>query len=120
MVEPGWRHAWVTRLNEPRWKSKPPIMALIAPSAGDIDTRAACSAGMLMISQVSPFLCRYTTEPRRMRSASLALGASARATMASAFLSSTVTMSVAVRATVTEVGLVDSTTPASRSSLSGA
>ena len=50
-LEPGWRQAWVTRLNLFRLKSKPPTIARIAPSPVSADTNAACTSGTCVTSQ---------------------------------------------------------------------
>ncbi len=43
--EPGWRSAWITRLNLLFVKSKPPTSAWTAPSRVAIETRAPSTFG---------------------------------------------------------------------------
>lgn len=58
-LDPGWRQACVTWLNLFLSKSKPPIMALTAPSRGSSAMKAPSTSGNCVISQV--FFGVFTT-----------------------------------------------------------
>src|SRR5690606_975621 len=44
-LDPGWRRAWVARLNLLAAKLKPPTSARRAPSSGSSETSADCACG---------------------------------------------------------------------------
>jgi hypothetical protein len=64
-LDPGWRQAWVTRLNLLRLKSKPPTSAMMAPSFGFSETSAASTSGSCASRHCGllPTACTRTTEP---------------------------------------------------------
>jgi hypothetical protein len=51
-AEPGWRAAWVTRLNLLIEKSKPPARLVMPPSFGSTETMAPCASGTWASAQV--------------------------------------------------------------------
>jgi hypothetical protein len=53
--EPGWRAAWVARLNLLIEKSKPPERLVMAPSLGSTETTAPCASGTWASAQPPPF-----------------------------------------------------------------
>ena len=116
--EPGWRQACVTWLNLLRLKSKPPIRARTAPSAGSSETKPASTSGSCAICQ--PFLssrCTRMIAPRRMRLRAAVLSSRARAAnfRPSGF---TVTVSPSRSTALTSFGLAASTSATRNSSTS--
>ena len=61
--EPGWRFAWVARLNLDSSKPMPPTRARMAPCLGSNDTSADCALGTCASRHPSPSRGRESDHP---------------------------------------------------------